>query len=166
MVSGVYTAQVVGAGLEDEAPWLATMYVPGPSLAGLVAEYGPLPEDAVWRLGAGLAEALQAVHGCGLVHRDLKPANVLLAPDGPQHPGRHRPGASAAARRHRRADDGGPDRGLRAAAVLAGFLRLAGHGGGGLPGQAAHARVAGDTAWMLLTRRRPHASMPHNLKYG
>ncbi|HSZ40568.1 MAG TPA: serine/threonine-protein kinase [Trebonia sp.] len=83
MVSGVYTAQVVGAGLEDEAPWLATMYVPGPSLAGLVAECGPLPEDAVWRLGAGLAEALQAVHGGGLVHRDLKPANVLLAADGP-----------------------------------------------------------------------------------
>jgi serine/threonine protein kinase len=83
MVSGVYTAQVVGAGLQDETPWLATMYVPGPSLAGLVAEYGPLPEDAVWRLGAGLAEALQAIHGCGLVHRDLKPANVLLAADGP-----------------------------------------------------------------------------------
>jgi serine/threonine protein kinase len=83
MVSGVYTAQVVGAGLEEEAPWLATMYVPGPSLAGLVAGYGPLPEDTVWRLGAGLTEALQAIHGCGLVHRDLKPANVLLADDGP-----------------------------------------------------------------------------------
>jgi outer membrane protein assembly factor BamB len=38
----------------------------------------------VWRLAAGLAEALRAIHGAGLVHRDLKPANVLLALDGPR----------------------------------------------------------------------------------
>jgi hypothetical protein len=82
-VSGMYTAPVVAMGLGDSPPWLATAYVPGPSLADLVARYGPLPEAAVWRLAAGLTEALQAVHGCGLVHRDLKPANVLLAADGP-----------------------------------------------------------------------------------
>ncbi len=35
-------------------------------------------------LGAGLAEALAAVHGEGLMHRDLKPSNVLLASDGPR----------------------------------------------------------------------------------
>jgi serine/threonine protein kinase len=39
---------------------------------------------SVWQLAAGLVEALQAVHSCGLVHRDLKPANVLLALDGPR----------------------------------------------------------------------------------
>jgi serine/threonine protein kinase len=39
---------------------------------------------SVWKLAAGLVEALQAVHSCGLVHRDLKPANVLLALDGPR----------------------------------------------------------------------------------
>jgi Protein kinase domain len=82
-VSGMYTAPVVAAGLADDPPWLATAYVPGPSLADMVAGHGPLPEPAVWRLAAGLAEALRAVHACGLVHRDLKPANVLLAPDGP-----------------------------------------------------------------------------------
>src|SRR6516225_9470799 len=82
-VSGMYTAPVVAAGLDDDPPWLATAFVPGPSLADLIARHGPLPEPAVWRLAAGLAEALRAVHACSLVHRDLKPANVLLAADGP-----------------------------------------------------------------------------------
>ena len=82
-VSGMYTAPVVGSGLSDSPPWLATAYVPGPPLASVVARYGPLPTAAVWRLAAGLAEALHAVHAAGLVHRDLKPANVLLADDGP-----------------------------------------------------------------------------------
>jgi len=82
-VGGMYTAPVVDAGLDDDPPWLATAYVPGPSLADMVAKHGALPELAVWRLAAGLAEALRAVHACGLVHRDLKPANVLLAADGP-----------------------------------------------------------------------------------
>jgi outer membrane protein assembly factor BamB len=83
-VNGVYTAQVVDAGPDDEPPWLATSYVPGPSLYEAVSAGGPLPEPAVWRLAAGLAEALQAVHARGLVHRDLKPTNVLLAADGPR----------------------------------------------------------------------------------
>ncbi len=82
-VSGMYTAPVVAAGLDDDPPWLATAYVPGPSLADVIIGHGPLPEAATWRLAAGLAEALGAVHACGLVHRDLKPANVLLAADGP-----------------------------------------------------------------------------------
>ena len=82
-VSGMYTAPVVGAGIDDDPPWLATAYVPGPPLADVVSRYGALPEVAVWRLAAGLAEALRAVHACGLVHRDLKPGNVLLAADGP-----------------------------------------------------------------------------------
>src|SRR6202167_3284175 len=82
-VSGAYTAPVVDAGYAD-LPWLATTLVVGPSLADAVAQQGPLPEAAVWRLAAGLVEALAEVHSCGLVHRDLKPSNVLLAADGPR----------------------------------------------------------------------------------
>jgi Protein kinase domain len=82
-VSGMYTAPVVSAGVDDNPPWLATAYVPGPPLAEVVSRYGPLPETAIWRLAAGLTEALSVVHSCGLVHRDLKPGNVLLAADGP-----------------------------------------------------------------------------------
>ena len=83
-VSGAFTAPVVAAGPGDDPPWLATVFVPGPSLAEVIAHAGPLPEPAVWRLAGGLIEALQAVHAGGLVHRDLKPANVLLAADGPR----------------------------------------------------------------------------------
>src|SRR5580658_2589941 len=83
-VSGIYTAPVVASGLDERPPWLATAFVPGPSLDQVVTERGPLPEPALWPLLAGLVEALQAIHACGVVHRDLKPANVLLATDGPR----------------------------------------------------------------------------------
>jgi predicted Ser/Thr protein kinase len=83
-VSGMFTAPVVDADAAGQPPWLATAYVPGPSLAEAVAERGPLPAGVVLTLAAGLAEALVAIHQAGIVHRDLKPANVLLAGDGPR----------------------------------------------------------------------------------
>lgn len=83
-VSGAFTAAVVEADPHGEPPWLATVYVAGPSLAEAVHTSGPFPEDQVRLLGAGLVEALQAIHAVGVVHRDLKPANVLLAEDGPR----------------------------------------------------------------------------------
>lgn len=75
---------MVDADPDAEAPWLATAYVPGPTLARLVAEQGPMDEARLRGLGAALAEALQAIHRCGLVHRDLKPANIVMAEDGPR----------------------------------------------------------------------------------
>ncbi|RKS07495.1 serine/threonine protein kinase [Nocardiopsis sp. Huas11] len=83
-VGGFYTAQVVDADPEGTPPWLATAYIPGPSLHQAVTAHGPLPLESVAVLGAGLAEGLAAVHASGVVHRDLKPANVILAEDGPR----------------------------------------------------------------------------------
>ncbi|MEV1066598.1 serine/threonine-protein kinase [Streptomyces sp. NPDC050263] len=83
-VRGAYTAELIDADADGVPPWLATLYVPGPSLAEAVARRGPLPVPAVLWLMAGVAEALQAIHGAGIVHRDLKPSNVLLAADGPR----------------------------------------------------------------------------------
>ena len=82
-VSGVFTAAVVNSDVDGPVAWLATAYVPGPSLAEAVDSHGPLPEGSVLALAAGLAESLNAIHAAGVVHRDLKPSNVLLAQDGP-----------------------------------------------------------------------------------
>ena len=35
-------------------------------------------------LAMGVAAALTAIHGAGVIHRDLKPANVLLSSVGPK----------------------------------------------------------------------------------
>ncbi|MER7519161.1 serine/threonine-protein kinase [Streptomyces sp. NPDC126499] len=83
-VQGLYTAPVIDADAEGTQPWLATAYVPGPSLADAVVTHGALPVETVLLLVAGMAEALHVIHGAGLVHRDLKPSNVLLAADGPR----------------------------------------------------------------------------------
>jgi len=83
-VNGLYTALVVDADPDADAPWLATAYVAGPSLAEAVRNHGALPVATVLALAAGLAEGLAAIHAAGLVHRDLKPSNVLLADDGPR----------------------------------------------------------------------------------
>ncbi|AUG80495.1 serine/threonine protein kinase [Kitasatospora sp. MMS16-BH015] len=84
LIHGLYTAQVVDAGATEATPWLATAYVPGPSLHEVVRRFGPLPERTVLLLMAGIAEALQVIHAAGVVHRDLKPGNVLIASDGPR----------------------------------------------------------------------------------
>ncbi|MCX5204961.1 serine/threonine protein kinase [Streptomyces sp. NBC_00237] len=83
-VGGAWTAPVLDADAEAPVPWVATGYVAGPSLTQAVAAHGPLPDPSVRVLGAGLAEALTAVHALGLVHRDVKPSNVLLTLDGPR----------------------------------------------------------------------------------
>ena len=82
-VGGFHAAQVVDADPDAERPWMVTAFVAGPSLDRMLTEHQALPLDSVRVLGAGVAEALGAIHAAGLIHRDLKPSNILLAEDGP-----------------------------------------------------------------------------------
>jgi outer membrane protein assembly factor BamB len=83
-VSGAFTASVVDADPEAERPWMATLFIPGPTLHEFVKRNGPVPPAQLRHLMTGLAEALRDIHRSGVVHRDLKPSNVLLAADGPK----------------------------------------------------------------------------------
>ena len=83
-VHGLYTAPVIDSEIDTPPLWLATAFVQGPTLSVAVSRHGTLPVPSVLLLAAGVAEALEAVHGEGIVHRDLKASNVLLASDGPR----------------------------------------------------------------------------------
>ncbi|MCX5161001.1 serine/threonine-protein kinase [Streptomyces sp. NBC_00264] len=83
-VSGAFTASVVDADPDAVRPWMATLYVPGPTLADQVKRNGPMAPAELRRLTAGLAEALRDIHRAGVIHRDLKPSNVLLSDSGPK----------------------------------------------------------------------------------
>ncbi|MFJ8107616.1 serine/threonine-protein kinase [Streptomyces sp. NPDC096132] len=83
-VRSAYTANLIDASLDAAPYWLATEYVPGPTLSNAVAHRGPLPVETCRALLAALAEGLAAVHAYGVTHRDLKPQNVILAAQGPQ----------------------------------------------------------------------------------
>ncbi|MEU7071865.1 protein kinase [Streptomyces narbonensis] len=83
-VDGPGVARLVDADADAPSPWLATEYVPGPSLAEAVVHAGALPVAAVRALGIALATALADVHRVKVLHRDLKPANVLLGAAGPK----------------------------------------------------------------------------------
>ncbi|WP_158712351.1 protein kinase domain-containing protein [Streptomyces sp. NRRL F-5135] len=84
-VRSPWTATVVDYSPAGARPqWLATEYVPAPSLGEWLERYGPLPEPALLSLAAELTGALRAVHGADMVHRDVKPSNVLLARERPR----------------------------------------------------------------------------------
>jgi serine/threonine protein kinase len=78
------TAEVLDADTEHEPPYLVVEYVEGPSLAVVVRDRGPLTPANQHGLAVGVAVALTAIHGAGVIHRDLKPSNVLLAPGSPK----------------------------------------------------------------------------------
>ncbi|MEU4766425.1 protein kinase [Actinosynnema sp. NPDC023794] len=63
-------------------PCLVMEYLPSKTLAELVDERGPLPEELVAGVGWQVASALTAAHADGIVHRDVTTFNILLAEDG------------------------------------------------------------------------------------
>jgi serine/threonine protein kinase len=78
------TAEVIDADFDAERPFLVVEYIDGPTLAEAVNAHGPLRRGNLHAVALGVANALTAIHGAGVVHRDLKPSNVLLAPGSPK----------------------------------------------------------------------------------
>src|SRR5512136_3128310 len=74
--------RMIAAVEEGGRHYLVMEYVPGGSLADLLATQGKLPARRVMEIGLDLADALTRAHRLGIVHRDIKPANVMLAADG------------------------------------------------------------------------------------
>jgi serine/threonine protein kinase len=78
------TAAVLDADPEHETPYLVVEYVDGPSLDEVVTREGPLADSRLHGVAVGVATALTAIHGAGVIHRDLKPRNVLFALGSPK----------------------------------------------------------------------------------
>jgi serine/threonine protein kinase len=78
------TAPVLDAQLDGEPLFIVTEFVDGPNLDQFVRDSGPMRGSNLEHLSVGVATALTAIHGAGVIHRDLKPANVLLSSMGPR----------------------------------------------------------------------------------
>jgi serine/threonine protein kinase len=77
-VHSPFVAEVLGADVDGDPPYIVTQYVAGRTLEDIVTTDGPLSGPALASLACGLSAAIAAIHAAGVVHRDLKPANVML----------------------------------------------------------------------------------------
>ena len=68
--------------LGSNPPWFLMQFVPGPTIADIINNDEPLPEDRWFATAKDLLEALEAAHAGQLIHRDLNPGNVVIAPQG------------------------------------------------------------------------------------
>jgi eukaryotic-like serine/threonine-protein kinase len=81
-LSHANVVQVYDTGEEDGRPYIVMEYVPGETLADLLAHRHKLPVREAADIGRQAALGLQHAHAAGLVHRDVKPQNLLIRDDG------------------------------------------------------------------------------------
>ncbi|GAB6903405.1 hypothetical protein JCM9957A_64970 [Kineosporia succinea] len=83
-VRNPFTASLIDFEVTAPPFWMATEYVPGPTLAAAIKTHQALAPDLCRGLFAALAEALDDIHAHRVLHRDIKPANIILSVTGPQ----------------------------------------------------------------------------------
>ncbi len=74
--------RVLAAGAAAPAPWVATQYLVGPTLAERLTSGSPPTEPEVLEIVADVATCLVALHAVGLVHGELEPSKIVLTDDG------------------------------------------------------------------------------------
>ena len=80
-----HTIEIYDYGHTSDGTFYYVMeYLPGLSLADLLAECGPLPAGRVIFLLRQACSALAEAHQAGLIHRDLKPGNLYISERGGQ----------------------------------------------------------------------------------
>ena len=79
------TVQIYDYGHAEDGTFYYVMeYLPGLTLAQLVARHGPLEPARAVRLLRQVCGALAEAHAVGLTHRDIKPGNVMVCERGGQ----------------------------------------------------------------------------------
>ena len=73
--------RIAEVGQYHVSTYLVMEFIPGLTLANLVAERGALSWPEVVGLGLQMCEALKHIHGRGILHRNFKPAHLILDED-------------------------------------------------------------------------------------
>jgi serine/threonine protein kinase len=61
--------------------YIVTEYLRGCTLDYIIHNRRPLSEGDALKITSVICEALQHMHGCGIIHNDLKPANIMICSD-------------------------------------------------------------------------------------
>ena len=78
----IYSVEEAPSTVSGQAgiPFITMELVGGSPLTAIIPA-GGLPRERLFKLCAGITDAVSAAHQHGIVHRDLKPANVMVTPD-------------------------------------------------------------------------------------
>jgi serine/threonine protein kinase len=61
--------------------YIVTEYLRGCTLDYIIHNKRPLPEGDALKIASVICEAVQHMHGCGIIHNDLKPSNIMICSD-------------------------------------------------------------------------------------
>jgi serine/threonine protein kinase len=73
-------ARVFDVGIKDDHLVFVTEFLDGETAEAWIDEHGPMPADAVLRIGLQVMNALTAATAHSLTHRSIQPANLMILP--------------------------------------------------------------------------------------
>jgi serine/threonine protein kinase len=76
-------AKYIEHDISTEVPYLATEYIPGPTLDDFVELNGPVTGNQWFDLASSLGRTLDFCHSTGVIHKDVSPSNIVIGDRGP-----------------------------------------------------------------------------------